>query len=42
MEDKNIKTIKSLKEAEDIARNLKDNEILRIEFERKEDENAED
>lgn len=42
MEDKNIKVIKSLKEAASIAENLKENEILSIDFERKEAENAKD
>lgn len=36
------KKIKNLKEAVAIAENLKENEILSIEFERKEAENAED
>lgn len=36
MDNKNIKEIKSLKEAAAIVENLKENEILSIEFERKE------
>lgn len=42
MDNKIIKEIKSLKEAASIAENLKENEILSIDFERKEAENAED
>lgn len=36
MDNKNIKEIKNLKEAAAIAENLKENEILSIDFERKE------